>query len=439
MEDKKPSITVSYNKDTGVFSFAGRAINITKQKNAALAPYNKMVRNYGLVFELKPSKEDIVNLNTQIGNARFMRNQYLSTCKQYYEATHLHLSMDAFKKEYFSKLRKEYPFLNKSDKFSLESGVENVDKAFTRFFKKEGGYPHFAAKDTHRGSMYTTKSTNNNIKLLHEKDGFFLKLPKMDKIRFVMPNGLSLEAIFGRNVRVLKVTVRKVGKRYFASLGMEDVIDLVVPKATVRKDMIFASDMGLKVFAIYGNKDFTEKVENPRWIAYHAKRLRRKQQALSRKKKGSKNYAKARLEVAKVHRKCANQRKDFQHKLSRKIVNMADVFVCEDLNVSGMMKNRHLSKAIASVGWSQFLTFVKYKIEAKGGYFIKVDRFFPSSKLCHCCGYKNTDLELKDRAWTCPQCGTHHDRDSNAKENLLNEGIRLLQEQGVEVINTIAA
>ena len=198
--------------------------------------------------------------------------------------------------------------------------------------------------------------------------------------------------------------------------------------------------MGLARFCTYGNggQEY-ERIDNPRWITMHEKRLRRFQKALSRKQydqkehQGSSNWIKAKNRVAREQRKIANQRKDFAHKLSRKIADSCDVFVCEDLSIRGMIKNRHLSKQISSVGWGQFLTFVKYKVERNGGIFLKVDRFFPSSKLCSC-GYKNDDLKPGDRYWTCPKCHKLHDRDDNAVDNLRTEGIRLLKEKGVTVV-----
>ena len=437
-EGKKP-ISVSLDETTGIFSFSGRAFNITEKKNKALAPYGKMVHNYGVVLELLPTDKQRQALNVQIGNARFIRNRYLDACKSYYEQNHSHLDVPMFKKELLPEEKKLHPFLLKSDKFALEAAVEEVGNAFSRFFKIEARYPRFAKVDTPRGSKYTTKSTNGNICLSFTGEAAYIKLPKFSSpIRFVMPKNMPSSVLFGANVRILKATVKKTGNRYHVSLGMEDVIDLVHPITNIPRAKVYAADMGLKDFAIYGNHEFAEKVPNPRWIKLHERRLRRKQQALSRKKKGSQNFKKAKLAVLKEQRKCANQRKDMNHKLSRKIADEADAFICENLNIKGMMKNRHLAKAIASVGWGQFLAFVKYKIEAKGGRFIKVDRFFASSKTCSCCGYRKKDLELKDREWVCPRCKVLHDRDINAKQNLLAEGIRLLKDSGINIVEAAA-
>lgn len=200
----------------------------------------------------------------------------------------------------------------------------------------------------------------------------------------------------------------------------------------ISKDQIFACDVGISRFCTYGDWNSTKYVENPRWIKTHAKRLRRFQKSLSRKQydkdthTGSKNYFKAKEKVAKEHRKIKNQRKDFHHKLSKKIAAECDAFVCETLNIQGMVKNHRLAKEISSCGWGQFLNFVKYKMERKGGTFLKVDRFFPSSQLCSFCGYQNRELELHDRQWVCSICGAVHDRDKNAKQNMLLEGYRLL-------------
>ena len=167
------------------------------------------------------------------------------------------------------------------------------------------------------------------------------------------------------------------------------------------------------------------------------KALSRKYEAAKRDKRNyweGKNYQKAKAKVAAIQRHIANQRKDFHHKLSREIADNYDAFIFEDLNIKGLLKNRHLAKEISSVGWYQFQSFVKYKMEKKGGVVLKINRFFPSSKNCSVCGYKNKDLKLSDRYWYCPECHTLHDRDVNAKQNILTESMRLLQDNGITII-----
>lgn len=204
---------------------------------------------------------------------------------------------------------------------------------------------------------------------------------------------------------------------------------------------ILAADMGLKRFAVIGGQDWSEEVENPRWIRLHAKRLRRLQQSLSRKQydkkshKGSRNWEKAQKRVAAEQRKVKNQRKDFQHKLSRKIADRYSAFLCEDLNIKGMVKNRKLAKEISSAAWGQFFTMVKYKLQRQGKWFVQVDRWFASSQTCSCCGYKNPEVkDLGVREWTCPHCGARHDRDENAKDNIFGRGLQELKAAGVTIL-----
>lgn len=437
------AIAVTIN-DKGKFVFSGKAINITKAKNDALLPFGKCIRCYGLQLELLPTPNQMVALNQQIGNARFVANCYLSKRIEVYEKDRQTLGVEKYKHDYLPALKQEYPFLSLSDKFALEEALKGIDAAYKNFFAsikgtrkgRKMGFPKFVSANKPKGNKYSTNYTNGNIGILRDKNNIpVVKLPKVGKVRFVLPTGRSIESLVPNDAisqtRITSACISRVGQRYFVSLQLEAIIDIVNPIKKVRYGDVIAMDVGIKSFCVYGNNDFKKKEDNPRWINLHAKRLRRFQKAMSRKQydqkahRGSKNWKKARLKVFKEQRKCRNQRKDFQHKLSRKIANSCTVFICENLNIAGMMKNRHLAKQIQSVGWGEFLGMIKYKIEAKGGTFHKVSRWFPSSKLCTC-GYKNDDLELKDRFWVCPKCHTFHDRDEHATDNLLNEGIRVL-------------
>ncbi len=188
--------------------------------------------------------------------------------------------------------------------------------------------------------------------------------------------------------------------------------------------------MGLKDFAIVHDGEQVSKYSNPQHLKHHEKNLARKQQKLARKTKGSKTKQKFRKIVAKVHERVSNTRQDFLHKLSRKLVDESQVIVVENLNVKGMVRNRKLSKAISDVGWGMFVNFLAYKLENKEGKLIEIDRFFPSSKKCSCCGYVVAELPLLFREWDCPSCGTVHDRDGNAALNIRAEGIRILNMDG---------
>lgn len=182
-------------------------------------------------------------------------------------------------------------------------------------------------------------------------------------------------------------------------------------------------DLGLTHFAITSS---SSKFDNPRHLQKHAKNLKRKQQKLARKEKGSKSRAQAKKLVARVHEKITNIRKDFQHKLSRKLVNENQVICVENLAVKNMVKNHNLAKAISDCGWSEFTSMLKYKAEKEGKIYVEVDRFFPSSKTCHVCLNRIGSLPLEVRSWECSHCHIKHDRDINAAINIRNEGLRIL-------------
>ena len=436
------AITATRMED-GSFRFSGRSYSPTEDKNNALAKYGCMVRNWGVVLVLLPDESQKNSLMQQIGNARFVRNRYLEDRNKYYEDKKQILSPSEYKKSWLPKLKKEYEYLNLSDKFALEASIEHVDTAFKKFYNKEANFPKSASEYKPSGNQYTTKYTNGNITVAWQDGRPCLKLPKVGFVPFILQKGKNLEDIVPNWAKILSCSIKKSSVGFTASLQMETVITKPVFPTTVNVRDILAADVGLKTFATVVGEDGSEKIENPRWIRLHARRLRRFQQALARKKydkkthTGSKNREKARLRVAKEYRKCANQRKDFHHKLSRIIADSCTVFVCEDLNIKGMVKNRHLSKEISSVGWGSFLAMVKYKMENAGKYFLRVGRFYASSQICSKCGYKNPEVkDLSVREWVCPKCGAKHDRDVNAGMNMINEGIRILSGMGVSVEHT---
>ena len=442
-EEKSIKYTVTAEQQTdGTFEFRGGkgGFNIIKQKNKALEPYGKCIYNYGVLLELIPEGKQAA-INQQIGNARVVHNDYLSKREEYYKETKKTLTVLQYKKEYLPALKKEKEYLNNTDKFVYENACRNVDDAYNRFFKGLSGFPKYASRTKPNGNSFTTNFTNNNIELKMTDGIPYVKLPKIGNVRFILPKGKTLNDIQPHGVSIKAATVSKEPDgSYRIALRMESVIDKPVFPTVINAREIISVDLGLKEFGVFGNLEESIPVPNPRWIKIHAKRLRRFQQSLSRKQydhkthTGSKNWEKARAKVAKEQRKIADQRRDFHHKLSRAITDNCVAFICEDLAVKNMMKNLHLSKSITSVGWSQFLTMVQYKMERAGKYFRKISRWYPSSQTCGCCGYKNTDVkDLSVRKWKCPKCGTWHDRDVNAQQNIYKIGAKMLQDEGIQI------
>ena len=438
----KYTVTAEQQAD-GTFEFHGGkgGFNIIKQKNKALEPYGKCIHNYGVLLELIPGDKQSA-INQQIGNARVVHNDYLSKREEYYKETKKTLTVLQYKKEYLPALKKEKEYLNNTDKFVYENACRNVDDAYNRFFKGLSGFPKYVSRTKPNGNSFTTNFTNNNIELKMIDGIPYVKLPKVGCVRFILPKGKILTDIQPHGVSIKAATVsRELNGSYRIALRMESVIDKPVFLTVINAREIISVDLGLKEFGVFGNLEEPIPVPNPRWIQVHTKRLRRFQQSLSRKQydhkthTGSKNWEKARAKIAKEQRKIADQRRDFHHKLSRAITDNCVAFICEDLAVKNMMKNRHLSKSIASVGWSQFLTMVQYKMERAGKYFRKISRWYPSSQTCGCCGYKNTDVkDLGVRKWIYPKCGTWHDRDINAQQNIYKIGAKILQDEGIQIV-----
>ena len=436
-------ITAEQQAD-GTFKFHGGkgGFNIIVQKNKALEPYGKCIHNYGVLLELIPGDKQSA-INQQIGNARVVHNDYLSKREEYYKETKKTLTVLQYKKEYLPALKKEKEYLNDTDKFVYENACLNVDDAYNRFFNGLSGFPKYASKTKSNGNSFTTNFTNNNLELKMIDGIPYVKLPKVGCVRFILPKGKILTDIQPHGVTIKAATVSmEPDGSYRIALRMESVIDKPVFPTVINAREIISVDLGLKEFGVFGNLEESIPVPNPRWIQVHEKRLRRFQQSLSRKQydhkthTGSNNWEKTRAKIAKEQRKIADQRRDFHHKLSRAITDNCVAFICEDLAVKNMMKSRHLSKSIASVGWSQFLTMVQYKMERAGKYFRKISRWYPSSQTCGCCGYKNTDVkDLSIRKWICPKCGTWHDRDVNAQQNIYKLGVKMLQDEGIKIID----
>ncbi len=348
-------------------------------------------------YRLYPNKEQQAALAIQFGHARFVYNWALNRRKAHYEATGESLSGYDINSELKElKRQPDTEWLKQADSQVLQQKSQDLDRAYQNFFAGRGQYPRFKSKRDRQSIRYPQR-----FKLDQKK----IYLPKVGWVKAVFHRPLEGEM---KNCTVSKT---KSGQ-YFVSIGCEVEIDDPEPRAGR-----VGVDLGLKDFVTLSTG---EKVQPPRYLRKSERRLKIRQRRLSRKQKGSHNRDKARVRVAVQHERVANQRQDFHHQLSHDLVAQYGYIAFEDLNVTGMLKNHHLAKAIADAGWSQFVGFCAYKAGWTGGQVEKRDRFLASSKLCSACGELNHHLKLSDCQWVCPGCGTVHDRDENAAINILN-------------------
>ncbi len=359
---------------------------------------------------LYPTAEQELILARSFGCARWYWNYALNACIQHYQETGKTLKMASYK-GMLPQLKQEFPWL-KEDCYSavLQCVAVNLNTAYTNFFQGRAKFPRFKSKQGKQSIQYPQNVT---------VDGDKIVVPKIGEIKAVFHR-----EIFGT---IKTVTISKTPSyKYFASLlcETEHSVD------SSCGDKTLGIDLGIKDFAIVHDGEEVTKYSNPRHLKRHERNLARKQKKLARKTKGSKTREKYRKFVAKVHERVSNTRQDFLHKLSRKLVDKSQVIVVENLNVKGMVRNHKLSKAISDVGWGMFVNFLAYKLEPKEGKLIEINRFFPSSKKCSCCGHIVDELPLDIREWDCSSCGTHHDRDGNAASNIRTEGIRIMAMDG---------
>ncbi|MBU7582473.1 MAG: IS200/IS605 family element transposase accessory protein TnpB [Nostoc sp. TH1S01] len=351
--------------------------------------------NKAYKFRLYPNKEQSAFLAKCFGCSRFVYNHFLRLTTDVYAQEKKSLRYKEWAK-LLTGLKSEFEWLKEVNSQALQQTLKDLESAFVRFFKKLGGFPNFKKK-SNRQSFRVPQH------FLIDNDGF-LRLPKMTPIKIVIHR-----EILGtpKNVTISKTPSGK----YYASIVTEQDI----PHAPLNGDKI-GLDLGLKEFAITSKG---EKFENPRYFQKSLRRLKIRQRRLSRKQKAASNRSKARLVVAKIHEKVTNQRQDYQHKISLKLVSENQRISAESLNIKGMVKNRKLAKQISDVGWGNFLTMLEYKGDIYGCDVHYVDRFFPSSKRCSNCGYIKQDLTLAIREWECPECRKFWDRDINAALNLM--------------------
>ena len=360
-------------------------------------------------YRIYPNKKQQEYFMKCFGSVRFIYNRMLSDKIAYYKETKkmLHNTPTQYKKE--------FPWLKEVDSLALVNAQINLQNAYNNFFKcPEKGFPKFKNKKSNHFS-YTT---NNNLKANEGRGSiqiftYCIYIPKIGLVK------IRKHRKFEGAIKSVTVSKNPSGK-YFVSV-------LVNQKSKEKLPIIsnkIGIDLGIKNLLVTSNG---EKFDNLKLTKKYEKKLAKEQRKLAHKTKGSNNYQKQRIKVAKVYERIKNTRLDYLHKISHKLINENQVIVSEDLAISNMVKNHNLSKSILDCGWYELTRQINYKSEWNGRTYIKIGRFTKSSQPCNVCGYINKDTKnLSVRQWKCPKCGTVHDRDINAAINILNEGVRIL-------------
>ena len=373
----------------------------------------KEQRQQAVKVRIYPTKEQQVLINKHFGCARFVFNYFLNQKKEGY----LQFGKSPTKNICSAQLplmkkNPDFEWLKEVNSQSLQAELEYLEVAYNNFFNKKAGFPKFKSKHNDSNSFKVPQSASIDIETKT------IKIPKFEPIKF--KHRLKQTEISPNSVVISR---NRIGQ-YYASVQFEGEIEI---KESTGECIGF--DLGLTHFLIDSNGT---KIYNPRLLKKQLGKIKYLQRTHSRKKKGSKSRDKQRIKLSRKHNDVTNKRKDFQNKLSTKIINENQVICLEDLNIKGMTKNHKLAQAITDVAWSSFVNMLKYKGIWHNRDIIFVNRWFPSSKTCSSCGWICNEMRLDIRKWICPKCGCNHDRDINAAKNILRQGLNELSGCGAQ-------
>ena len=380
----------------------------------------------GQIIKLKPNNKQATYFKKACGVARFAYNWALAEWQKQYqedkayrescEQSGLAINKDQLNIPSEGKLRKQlnaikreqFPFMMEVTKCAPQIAIQQLGDAYKRFFKGESKYPQFRKK----GERDRFGISNDRFKIQKQKGKFFIQIPRLGLVK--MKEGLRLQG------KIMSATISTRGEKWFVSINVE--LSEAIQSLPKTKQSI-GLDLGITHLATLSDGT---KIQAPKPLKTQLKKLRRLNKSLSRKQKGSNNRAKAKAKLSRLYYRISNIRKDFLHKLTTELVRKFDVICLEDLNVQGMLKNRRLSRAIQDLGFYELKRQLIYKANQFGKTVKSVERFFPSSKTCSCCGFKLEKLSLSVRKWRCEKCGAEHDRDVNASINILNFAHKVL-------------
>lgn len=372
-------------------------------------------------IRLYPNKQQEQAMNKLLGCYRFVYNHTLALKQKEYNENKKSLSLKDLSNYFHGTLLKDeqYAWLREQNTKVIKQSIRQMLTAYDRFFKQHNGFPKFKSKKNKQSALFPSEAISKKNTFDERK----ITLTKTFKDIKFKCSDLYFNRLqrYKDNIRNATLSKTKSGN-YFISILIE-LPETEIVKFEQTNEHI-GIDLGVKDFVItsdglvYNNKHFFTSQEQ---------KIKKLQKQLSKKVKGSNNRNKARIRLAKAFEHLVNQKEQYIHYAVNDLLRYYDVVFMEDLNVSGMLKNHKLAKAIQEVGFYRFKSVLSYKAFNNGKRVVSVDRFYPSSKMCSECGYKNKELTLNDREWTCPICGTYHDRDINAAVNILNEGERTLK------------